>query len=369
MFQLLSRHTRCSNRQVENLCNRCSYRPFILCLVSENHVVCHNPCLSVGWSCQIVEPCPAMNRMRIFYCIAYGIDIAGRGLQVFVNFYSSCAQLNACIGSKSGVRSYAYRKQNHVCLYLLAAAKVHAQPAARLAETLYPTVKIEVNTLVHQFAMHTRSHREVYRRHHLRSHLYDCNMYASMMKILCHLQTDESSSHHYSPLNAVAANVCLNLVGIFHVAQRENAFAANAFQRRYHRIGTRRKQQLVVSLRCLASVFHPQPDGFFTGIHSHSLSINPYVNLKAPAKRFGCLHKELVSLCYYATYIIRQSAVGIRDIRTFLYQHYFCTLVSTPYSRCCCGSSCHSSYYYMFHFLMFFLCFYSLFYLFMLLPY
>ena len=143
------------------------------------------------------------------------------------------------------------------------------------------------------------------------SHLHHSHLCAGMLQILCHLQTDESTSHNDCTPHLVVVHVTFDAVSVAHVSQREDSFAVDAGERWHHWRRSRREQQLVVAFAIFLAV---------GGAHSHFSGCRVYrrhfvpgahVDIETLAESFWSLHKQAVAAFYHSTDIIWQSAVGV----------------------------------------------------------
>ena len=180
--------------------------------------------------------------------------------------------------------------------------------------------------------------------HYLVRHLHDRYLHAGMYQVLCHLQADESSAHNHGALHLLPGQILLDAVRVVHVPEREDAFRVDAFQWGAHRRGSRREQQLVVIFLIDSSVGGADGHFFPLQVDSCCFRMDAHVNVEALSECFGSLYEEPVTVFDDATYIIRQAAVGIRDICTSFQQDDFRFLCVSADACRCCGSSCHTSY-------------------------
>ena len=85
-----------------------------------------------------------------------------------------------------------------------------------------------------------------------------------------------------------------------------------------------------------------QIDGRHFLVHTH-------VNVETPAEGLGRLHEQAVAFAYDAADVIRQAAVGVRYVPSFLEQYYFRILSVAAYASCRSGSAGHPSNYEYLH--------------------
>ena len=95
------------------------------------------------------------------------------------------------------------------------------------------------------------------------------------------------------------------MVGIFYIAQCEDAFGIDSFQRRLHRVGTGRKQKFVIAFVVLLAFSIAYGNGLVLGTNGNYFILHAHINAETLAERFGRLHQQLLTLCYHSAYIIR----------------------------------------------------------------
>lgn len=162
------------------------------------------------------------------------------------------------------------------------------------------------------------SHREIDGRHNLVAHFYNRNRNARMMQVFRHFKSDEARSHYNRAFYLFVCDISLDLVGIFHIAKRKDAFRIDAFQRRFYRIGSRRKQKFVISFFIFLSVGFADSQCLLFRVDGDRFILYPYINPETLAERCGSLNQQFLTLGNNATDIIRQSAIGIRNVFAFL---------------------------------------------------
>ena len=101
--------------------------------------------------------------------------------------------------------------------------------------------------------------------------------------------------------------------------------------------------------RIFRSINTPHRYSFTDSINTNNFIFHPYINIKSASERLGSLHKELLPLFDNTPDIIRQTAIGIRDILPFLDQYNLRTLVGTTNPCRSSSSSRHASYNNMLH--------------------
>ena len=153
-FEVLGSQSGGAYRYVEHLGNGRSDGALILLTVAEHHVVGSYACLTVCRSGQIVEPRSACHGMLKLYCVAHGIDVSRRGLQIFVHLYAASAQLYACLLGQRGGRTHADGQQHEVGHERLARVEEHFDAAFFLRELLDTLAKQQSYALVHEMTVH-----------------------------------------------------------------------------------------------------------------------------------------------------------------------------------------------------------------------
>ena len=161
------------------------------------------------------------------------------------------------------------------------------------------------DTFLQQMLMNRCRHREVDRRHHLITHFDYRHMNTGMMQVLRHFQSDETGTYHHGAFHLLVRDISLDMVGIFYIAQREDAFGINAFQGGLHGVSTGRKQKFVIAFIVLLAFRIAYGNGLVFGMDGDYFILHTHINAEALAERFGCLHQQLLALCYHSAYIIR----------------------------------------------------------------
>ena len=169
----------------------------------------------------------------------------------------------------------------------------------------YSFFQIERDAFLQQMLMNRCRHREVDRRHHLITHFDYRHMNTGMMQVLRHFQSDETGTYHHGAFHLLVRDISLDMVGIFYIAQREDAFGINAFQGGLHGVSTGRKQKFVIAFIVLLAFRIAYGNGLVFGMDGDYFILHTHINAEALAERFGCLYQQLLALCYHSTYIIR----------------------------------------------------------------
>ena len=128
----------------------------------------------------------------------------------------------------------------------------------------------------------------------------------------------------------MGVQITFNGIRILYVAQREYSRAIYPRQWRDKRQGSGGKQQFVIVLTIFSTIGFAHSYLFVGAIDGQHLTLYPNIQVQQSAEFFGCLHEKIFSLFDYPTYIIRQAAVGIRYILSFLEQDDFCFFVYSP---------------------------------------
>lgn len=332
--------------QVKHLGYRGAYGAFILHLVAHHHIVGHDARLSVGGSGEEVEPGLARKGMGKLDGVAHGVDIGDRGLQIVIDPDAThLAQTYAGSLGQSGLGPHADAEQHHVGLEADARLEVYGERAVVARKGVDSLLQIELHALLLQMLVDERRHRIVDGRHHLVGHLDHRHLGSGVHEVFGHLESYEPSAHDDGTLHIVVGHIGLDAVGVGHIAQREDALAVDARQRRHHWRGTGRKQEFVVRLDILAAVGGAHGHLAAGGVDGDDLAQCAHIYIEPAAERLGRLHKQTVTVGDDTAYVIRQSTVGIRDIGSFLDEDNLCFLGQATYTRGGGGSSGHSTYY------------------------
>ena len=216
-------------------------------------------------------------------------------------------------------------------------------------EFLYGMLQIKGYTFLNKMLVYKRSCGEIYRRHYLISHLYDGNRGSGVMQILGHLKSDEASTYNNGTLDAVTADIFLNLICIVDVAESEHSVDVDSFKRRTHRRSSRRKKKTVVALTIYFSICTAHFYAMSCRIDGENFTVDTYVNIELTGECFRRMNKKTFTVGNCSSYIIRKSAIGIGNVMSALKDYDFCLLVCTSDSCGRCSSSCYSSNNYMLH--------------------
>ena len=145
--------------QVEHFCDGRSYRAFVFHGVAQCHVVGYYAALPVGRVRKVVEPRFAGKRMRKLDCVAYGVNVLCRCLQVRVNPDAArFAGFYACGLGQCRGRAYSDRQQYHVGNDAFAAFQVCRQAVSVAAEACHSFFKVQRNALVGKVLVDWSSH-------------------------------------------------------------------------------------------------------------------------------------------------------------------------------------------------------------------
>ena len=85
LFQSFCRKARSSDSHIKNFGNGSTDSPFVCNLISKDHVICHNTRLTVGRTCQIIQPRSISQWMTELDSIAHRINMLVGSLQVIIN--------------------------------------------------------------------------------------------------------------------------------------------------------------------------------------------------------------------------------------------------------------------------------------------
>ena len=84
LLQALSSKPCGGNSHIKDLGNRSANSTFIRNFIAKYHIISHDTSLAIGRISQIIKPWFSGQRMRIFNCIPYGIDIFLRSFQILI---------------------------------------------------------------------------------------------------------------------------------------------------------------------------------------------------------------------------------------------------------------------------------------------
>ena len=108
-------------------------------------------------------------------------------------------------------------------------------------------------------------------------------------------------------------------VGVLHCAQGKDPLTVHAGKRRNRRLCAGGEEQLVIGFRiALSAVQCADGDGFFCGIDRSYFLPYPYINAKAVPEALRSLQRQFFLLLDHTAHIIRQTAVGIGQLRSIM---------------------------------------------------
>ena len=187
----------------------------------------------------------------------------------------------------------------------------------------------------------------------LACHFHDGRFEAAMDQILGHLQPDEAAANNHGAelcfrgLNGRAArcNPFVDVPGVGHRADMEDAGQVYPRQRRPDGRRARRQNQLVVGmLRNLAGPHIAQLDLFLRRQNLNSLAIGPDIDGKPFAEQLRGRDQEARFLLDDAADMIWQSAVRVGNVGAALHHQDFGILVQPAQARRARCAASHSTY-------------------------
>ena len=351
--QPLGRQPDRSHREVEHLGYRRAERAFIALAAAEGHVVGGDAGLAVGRPGQVVEPRASRQGMGKLYGVAHGIDVGRRGGQRRVHPDAArLADAQSRLAGQPHGRPHADGEQDEVGPDHIAAAQHDVDAPVPGAERRDGLFKAQADALGHEMAGHGRRHRVVERSHHLVAHLDERHRRTGMDEVFGHLQADEAAPDDHGAAHVVARKMGFDAAGVGHVAQREDALRVDALQGRAHGFGSGRKEEAVVSLAVRPAVGRPHAERVGRRVKPDHFVTHTHVDAIAAAERFGRLHKQAVALGDDAAEVIRQAAIGIRDVLAALNEDDFGRLVQPSQTGGRSGATGHAAHNDMFHTLL-----------------
>ena len=129
--------------------------------------------------------------------------------------------------------------------------------------------QIEAHVLLQQMFMHERGHGIVDGSHYLIGHLDNAHLGSSLNQIFGHFQSDETTTNNEGTLHGVLRQIGLDAVGVVDIAQRKNAFAVDAGQRRLDGRCSGRKEQFVVGFGVAGTISFTHFNGFGLAVDAY----------------------------------------------------------------------------------------------------
>ena len=311
--QLLFIQPRGCNCIIKDLGNGGAHCAFVM-LVSAADNVRHHPALSVGRPCQRNHGSLPCNELLRFYHIAYGVNILYVCAEIIVYDYSASAvYLYSCCLCKSAVRLYSCRHyykirskslpvvQNYFICFRFFDAEFRNSSAQVKADAVH--VHVFVNELCH-FRIH--------RTHNLILHFYYINLKSQLLKVLSHLQTDESATHNCCLCGAVCPDIFLDFIHLGNGPEGENVRCVDSFNGRLHRRRACGNYQLIIAFPVLSAGFKFQRCYCLAaGVYSRYFCFDSNLHIVLLLHALRGLKKKGFSAFNYVAYMIRKPAVGI----------------------------------------------------------
>ena len=279
LFQTLGCKSGRGYRHIKDFGDGCTDSSFVGCGIAQGHIIGNDASLTVCRIGQIVEPRFSGQRMGIFNGIAHSIDVFYGSFQVLVYPDTArFAQLQTCLLRQCRCRTYTDRKQYYIGRNRFSAFQKNGNSLFSTPETGNALFQIKGNAFFDQMPVNRCSHGEVDRRHNLIAHLYNRNRNARMMQVFRHLKSDEACAYYNCAFYLLVCDISLNPVGIFYIAKRKDTFRVNAFQRRFHRIGSRRKQKFVIGFFIFLSICFTDSQCFLFRIDCDYFVLYPHID-------------------------------------------------------------------------------------------
>jgi hypothetical protein len=284
-----------------------------------------------------------------FHGITTRVDVGIGGAHVVV--YRDAAAWAECEAGglgEIGVGLRTQREDDKIGLDGFAAFQLHGDASATILETIHAAVGEHAHTLTRQFGLQQLRHLRIERPHQLGHLLYYGHLQPAKAEILGRLDADVTAHDH--GLFGTRGEARDNPVHIRHVAQFKDGWMAQPRQRRSQRLGTRRQHQLVVRLLVdTMGARFSDSDRFRHRINRRDRGKNAHVDMEGCFERFRCLYQQTGSFLDHAADMVRQSAIGERDVFIFLEHDDLGMLVQTTQPRGARHSGGHTAHNYDFH--------------------
>ena len=238
-----------------------------------------------------------------------------RGPQRLVGFDAALlVERKARLLCQLAVRPDADRKENHIRSNGSSACQVNQNPILFPRKRADPIAEAKLYAVhVYVLVEHLR-HFKVYGRHDLILGFDDRDVNSTLVEIFCHFQTDKTSSDDRRCPRMLCIDQIPNLIRVIHIPQRIDSFTVDAGNRRFQRGRAGGDDQIIIALLVPLPVSVPDLDGLSLSVDFHHFIFYSYIYVKLGPHRLGRLHQQRLSAFDYVADIIRQAAVGIRDI-------------------------------------------------------
>ncbi|OQB25733.1 MAG: hypothetical protein BWY11_00213 [Firmicutes bacterium ADurb.Bin182] len=159
------------------------------------------------------------------------------------------------------------------------------------------------------------------------------------LQVFRHFNSYISASDDHGFLRVLSLDEILDPVRVGYVPKRKYPFVIRAFDIRTDGRRAGRQYQIIVVFKiCFSELVILDYHSFLLWIYGQYFVLHPDVYIKALVKAFGSLQSQPVSVAYFPAYVIRQSAVGERNILPPLEQYDLMILIK-PSEPCRCRRS------------------------------
>ncbi|MNI22858.1 hypothetical protein D3C73_764220 [compost metagenome] len=157
----------------------------------------------------------------------------------------------------------------------------------------------------------------------------NCHFKATFPQILRHLQSDKTRSNHRGMLRMLIISKSLDFVCVRDISQCEQVIGTGDPRNlRYNGLCSGRKNHNIIrNLLDLSCGYTPGHDKFACAVNGCSLRQRPYINIKPLTYPLRRLKKQFLPGINRAANVIRQAAIGKRDMLTALQQDNFILLI------------------------------------------
>ena len=166
-------------------------------------------------------------------------------------------------------------------------------------------------------------------------------MNSLLRKILCHLQSDKSGSDYRAASRLLCLDIIINSISIRNISQGKYMVFLYTRYCRTNGCCPRRKHQLVIGFFiCLISMANQY--SLIGTVDRQNLTFCPYIYAESLMKPLRCLQLQRSLICNHPSYIIGQTAVGIRNILSTFHHNNLCTLIISSKTSGCSCASCYT---------------------------
>ena len=297
--------------------------------VAAADIVRRDPSLLVGGACQRNKRILPGDKMLHLHRIAYGVNVGnGRFHPVIDQDAALDSQFQSRFLGKTGIWGNADGQHHHIGMEGLLIFQQHIHAAVSFLEPLHRMSQRQLDTVPAHFIVDERSHIRVKGIHKLFRTLNNGDLHSQLPQILRQLQTNKTAAGQYGRLGVIGSDKFFNAESVLHSAQGEELIKPHTGKPGLCGFRTGREQQLIVAfLEYFPGFQIPNGNGFPVRVDGRDLMANLHGHPEAGEEAFRGLEGQSLGIGDHITNIIRQTAIGVRNISRPLKYHNFRLLI------------------------------------------